>query len=722
MKKILCSSVLLALTSGAMAASITDVVATSGADGYQIIFKNAGVQPTAFNANPNSVVLDFPNTTASVAQREKQIHENGIYSVNVIPGEGKTRAVLNLAVPATYQVKTVGNDIVVVFPKTNQLPVKAAPATKTATAGATTIAAPTTFNVAGAPKATTATAAKSAPTLNPMFHKSGKKGGTLSFTLPSDDTLVTVKTEGSNVIATIPNFSVAKTEQKRMDVADYATPVRFVDILRKGNDTRIAVNMGRNAYEYVTYQNGRTYTIEIVKPDENAVTNRARELAGYDKKYSGAPLSLNFQDIEVRAVLQIIAEFTQTNIVVSDSVTGNITLRLDNVPWDQALDIIMRTKSLAMRKNGSVIYIAPEAELNKSEIDALADAKRKSELLPSHTEIIQVKYAKASDLAKIIEDSRRRGGGDTYHSQDAILSSKGSISVDARTNALLVSDIPEKLQAVRDLVAKLDEPVRQVLVDSRLVITNDQFSKDLGAKFGVTFSGTDSTKVSGSGTLAGATAAQGGVGGASLGDRLGVNLPAASTAQAGSYGLSILGSNVLVDLELQAMQSEGRSEIISSPRVVTQDGYKALVAAGQEIPYSTTSDNGTDTSFKDAKLSMEVTPRIAPNDRVTMEIHITKDSPDYANLVNGEPPINTNEINTKVEVESGETIVLGGIYEQSQTVNVNKVPLLGDLPLVGNAFKNTQKSFDKNELLIFITPRIVDNRLTNGDKFSNLRD
>lgn len=744
MKKILCTSILLA-AGGVLAAPITGVTSGAGSNGqFSVIFKGADVLPSSFNTTtPTSIVLDFPDTSSALSNREVDVNQNGVFSVNVIPGDGRTRAVINLAGPVSYQVTRVGQDVYVSFPTATSVvateTVALAPASTNSSGlfnNYSTTAVPEgaqRVSLNAAPAMYTSPQAQQAAampnfSLAPMFHRNGKTGGRLSFQLPSDDTVVNVKTEGSTIVAVIENYSVPKGDEKRLDVADYGSPVRYVDIIRKGADTDVRVNMGRNGYEFVTYQNGSTYTIEVEKPDLNSLDQKAKELTGFgaDRQYSGAPLSLNFQDIEVRAVLQIIAEFTNQNIVVSDSVVGNITLRLDNVPWDQALEIIMKTKSLAMRKNGGVIYVAPEAELNKSEIEALADWQKKQELMPSRTELIQVKYAKAIDLKGIIEDSQGSGGNrgaSNSYMDDSILSSKGSVSVDERTNTLLVNDIPSKIQEVRDLVERLDEPVRQVLVDSRLVITSDKYARDFGARFGVSWVSGDGN-IAGSGNLDGVDAER--LGGkpdsADLSDRLGVNFAAAGSNPA-SYALSILASDVLIDLELQAQQSEGRSEIISSPRVVTQDGYKALIASGQEIPYSTTdSDGGTNTEFKDAKLSMEVTPRIAPNDRVSMDINITKDQPDYGNLVNGEPPLNTNELDTRVEVDNGETIVLGGIYEQTQSVSEDKVPLLGDIPVLGNVFKSTSKTFAKDELLIFITPRIIDSRLTEYDKFSNLRD
>ncbi len=738
MKKLLCSSIFL-VSSAIFAAAITNVTAGAGAAGtYEIVFKNANVQPSSFNTSqPATIVLDFPNTSSSLPRRAVQVNQNGILSVNVIPGNSSTRAVINLAFPIKYTVTRVGKDVHVSVPKTtgSAVPSRSVGAFAGKTPPST---APRRIFLSGAPRNAKPVApphphqAKVPFDLAPMFHRNGTTGGRLSFTLPSDRSMVDVKTQGSSIVATIAGYAVAKNAQKRLDVADYGSPVHYVDIIRKRGNTEIHLNMGRNGYDYVAYQNGRTYTIEVSKPDLSDTDRIAKELTGFGpgKKYNGAPLSLNFQDIEVRAVLQIIAEFIKQNIVVSDTVKGNITLRLDNVPWDQALDIILKTKGLAMRKNGSVVYIAPEGELNKSEIDALADWQKKQQLIPSRTELIQVKYAKASDLAAIIEKSRdsSKGRNGVTLNQDAILSTKGSVSVDKRTNTLLVSDIPSKLQAVHDLVAKLDEPVRQVLIDSRLVITADNFKREVGSRLGLTFFGkpSDRIQMAGSGTLTEATrvTSEGRIGDGVLDTRLGVRLgaPGSSLQRGASYALSILGSDVLVDLELQALQNEGRSEVLSSPRVVTQDGYKALVSSGQEIPYSTISEEGTEIEFKDAKLSMEVTPRIAPNDRVSMEIHITKDEPDYSNLVNGEPPLDTNKIDTRVEVENGETIVLGGIYEQTQSTSTEKVPLLGDIPLVGHLFKSTAKKFDKQELLIFITPRIIDQRLSSHDKFSNLRD
>lgn len=729
MKKLIYASMLL-VSSHIFAGTITGIDAVAGGNNrFNLVFKNADAEPVSFNTNaPTAIILDFPRTTSALPSREVPINANGIFSVDVIPGDDRTRAVVNLSKPMSYNVSRVGKDIYLSLPLSD-----AAPALSQNTSAGL-------FNIANAAPqsnfSTNATAQRKAYAykLVPTFHKNGKKGGLLSFKLPDKDTYVNLKQEGGTLVATISDYKPSRDEERRLDVADYATPVMRVDITGKQKDTKIEIHMGRNPYDYKTYQNGDIYNIEISEPDLDSFENKAKELTGFapNKVYTGEPLSLNFQDIEVRAVLNIIAEFTQQNIVVSDTVSGNITLRLDNVPWDQALDIIMKTKGLAKRENGNdktgrIIYIAPEKELDTAEIEALEGWQKKQQLMPMQTDFIKIKYARASDLKAILETSREVSDGTRsgiLAAQDAVLSARGSVTVDNRMNVLIVSDIPAKIQAVRDLVARLDESVRQVLVDARLVITKDNFARDLGARFGLSFRGTaGSNPIVGSGNLT-STAGMLEEKTIPIDNRLGVNLGIASPdVRAPSYGISILGSDVLVDLELQALQNEGRSEVISSPRVVTQDGNQAKVMSGQEIPYSTLDDKGSaQTEYKEALLSLEVTPRVTPNDRVNMEIEIKKDRVNWSERVIGQPAIDKNLLNTKVEVANGETIVLGGIYEQEQSFSENKVPLLGDIPVVGNVFKSTNKRFTKNELLIFITPRVIDQRLTDSDKFSNLRD
>lgn len=771
MKK-LSLGILIVLHCNAYAASIDGISYGPTKSGqYELVFENAGTMPKAFATySPHSIVLDFANTNSNLKEREINIATNGIYDVDVIEGSDRTRAVVNLASQLGYRIENRNGDIVLIFNDAGGSSAinPSSSVTNSAIAGSSSSGGLFHNLSAGTPKGAVATertitvdpqrpvvpvrqttpvtnpAPISQPSLGPVYAQ--KKGGTgvLSFALPATVGNVNVRQDGNKIIASLDGFYAAQPDQKRMEVESYATPVNTVDIFRTARGTDLVLNIKRNAaIEYSSYQNGDVYTIEV-KPvvSDNSLQKQVDALQGFSpsKRYRGAALSLNFQDIEVRAVLQIIAEFTNNNIVVSDAVTGNITLRLDSVPWDQALDIILKTKGLGMRENGSVIYIAPATELDQRELDALKVIQERDQLVPARTELIQIKYANAADIATILESSRERGSGDrASFAQDSILSGKGTVSVDKRTNTLLVSDIPSKLQAVRDLIARLDEPVRQVLVDARLVLTSDSFSRELGARFGLTLLNSNSNRLmTTSGTANAASdlnielhnnAVKGGGGTIeipNLSNRLGVNLPATGTGVA-SYGLAILGADFLVDLELSALQQEGRAEIISSPRVVTQDGKKASIASGQEIPFTTTvvdaqGNVNSVTSFKEAELSLDVTPRIAPDNRVDMLLDIKKDSADYARQVPAGVPINTNHLESNVLVDNGETIVLGGVYQQEQSMSTEKVPLLGDLPIIGNAFKRTNKNFEKSELLIFVTPRIIDNNLSDYDKFSNLRN
>ena len=742
MKKLYVSCLLATLSPLSIAAAITAVQQGADPDGYQLVFKNAGIQPMTFTTeNPASIVLDFPNTTSNLASREVAVSSHGIYNVDVIPGQGSTRAVVRLSGPMFYQVSLQGKDVVLNV-SSSQQGNRAVPLQQGSLAGLANASASSTAPVSGNAHFTQAVAVDKVikPSVNfaPLFKKNEHGNGTLTFNLPNANTQVNVRSEGTKIVADISGYKIDKDQQKRMELTAYSTPVNFTDIQRTNSGTKVTLNMGKNPYEFVTYQSGNAYTIEVMKPKADPMKAKVEQAIGFSesKRYRGERLSLNFQDIEVRAVLQIIAEFTNQNIVVSDSVVGNITLRLDNVPWDQALDIILKTKGLDKRTNGSVIYVAPQTELSDFELTALKRIREEEELLPTRTEYIQVKFAKASDIMAIIEKSRQNvgsGSSNVLQNTDSILSSKGSVTVDERTNTLLVNDIPAKLQAVRDLVTKLDEPVRQVLVDARLVVTEDQFSKDIGARLGFSFVNRNSNNLlSGSGSLNAANslnssivAGNNPVALPAIGDRLGVNLPAApTTGSAASYGLAILGKDFLVDLELSALETEGQIEIVSSPRVVTQDGNKARVASGTKLPTITVSDNTATVSYESAELALDVTPRIAPNNMVDMELEITNNQPGSVVQVgqNVVYPINTNELNTHVLVDNGETIVLGGIYEQRQQLQDNKVPLLGDLPIVGNAFKSKSRKFDKKELLIFITPRIVDKRLAEHDKFSSLRE
>lgn len=739
MKHIITGSLLL-LSSGLYAASISGVEHGSAADGYQLVFKNAGVKPAAFNTD-SSIVLDFPNTTSSMKSRGVDVASNGIYNVDVIPGQGRTRAVINLSSPMNYNVSLQGQDVIVsVTPGAKgamKAPVGKAAAPASGFRGAVS---PQMVNV-GKGTATIGKGVNTVGALSPEFKKTSNGKAALTFNLPSPDTVVNIRKDGNKVVADVRGITIANSEQKRLDVTDYNTPVSYAEIKKGNGGATVSLNMAGNPFEFVSYQSGNVYTIEIMKPAQNEQERKVQELLGFGsgKHYKGEPLSLNFQDIEVRAVLQIIAEFTRNNIVVSDGVTGNITLRLDNVPWDQALDIILKTKGLDKRQSGDVIYVATLDELRNSELSVLKTLKDKADLTPTRIDRIQVQFARATDLKKLIDDAKNNtkssGNGGISNNVDSIISERGSVSVDERTNTLIVNDIPEKIQAVRELVAELDKPVKQVLIDSRIVLTEDNYARDLGARFGVSFINRTSDKlITGSGTSNASTSlAVDVVNGTrpltipDLSNRLGVNMPlvGGTSGTPASYGLSILSGDFLVDLELSALQTEGRVEIVSSPRVVTQDGAPAEVWSGTEVPIVTRDDEGKSTlETVTAALRLNVTPRIAPNNMVDMELNINNDELGNNVSVAGQTSFtkNTSGVKTNVLVDNGETIVLGGVYKQRQAAKTDKVPLLGDIPVIGNAFKKNTREFKKNEMLIFVTPRIVDKQLVDNDKFSSLRD
>jgi type IV pilus assembly protein PilQ len=488
--------------------------------------------------------------------------------------------------------------------------------------------------------------------------------------------------------------------------------VTTIEALNQANNARLSIQP-IPPFEYLAYQANDLYVIEVRPPQKS--TEEEEKEAQFDpskKKYKGDLLSLNFQDIEVRAILQILADFTGLNIVVSDTVKGNLTLRLQNVPWDQALDIIMRTKGLSMRQNGNVIFIAPTEEIAAREKLDLESRKTVEELVPLRTEIIQVNYAKAADLAKLLKSGDEKRG--------TILSPRGAVETDERTNSLIVKDIPDKLVDVRELVAQLDQPAKQVMIDSRVVIASDDFSRDLGVRFGV--SGVSTTGDGRVNTVSGGIGATGTmidsavnnlintgqpfpVAVPPLPERLGVRLPVAGP----SIAFAILGADYLVDLELSAQQVEGNAEIVSNPRVITADLKKATVLQGRQIPYSTVSDQGTNVEFKDAFLKLEVTPQITPDDRVRMDLKVSKDEQGatVATATGPQVSIDKREIETQVLVNNGETVVLGGVFEQTKGDNVTKVPLLGDMPLLGYLFRTTSKTATKRELLIFVTPQIL---------------
>ena len=627
-------------------------------------------EPVVFSVDkPARVSLDLADTKLAVPERFKRVGTGRVRSVAAAEAAGRTRIVIEMSELAPYTVRAEGNQVFLEI--------------QGGTSGVTTTTG------GGGP------AGVASRILSVDFRRGEKGEGRVVVKLADPRTIVDVREEGSRVLAQFRNTDVDMELQKRLDVLDFATPVKFIDILREGRNTSIYLTPVAGAdFEQVAYQAQDTFTIELQPIPEDAEEQRKKE-----QVFVGERISLSFQNIDVRALLQIIGDVSGNNVVISDGVRGELAMRLINVPWDQALDIILRTKGLGMQQQGNVMLIAPLEEIaSRSRAEGEA-TKQKDEGAPLRSEIIQVNYAKASDMAALLKAGSK-----------SLLSSRGQVSVDDRTNTLLVMETRERLGEIRNLIARLDIPVRQVLIESRIVIANNDFSKSLGARFGVTgFSNLGNEPVGVvSGSSAGAQTTwdsfdqpQLVFGG--LDQRLNVNLPVAS---AGRIGFAILGSNYLVDLELSALQAEGRGEVLSTPRVVTANSRQASIEQGVEIPYQEASSSGaTSVSFKKAVLSLQVTPQITPDDRIIMDLNVKNDSRG-ADTTAG-PAIDTREVSTQVLVGNGETVVLGGIYQQTQSFGVTKVPLLGDLPLLGYLFRTTQAVNNKRELLIFVTPKIL---------------
>ncbi|MGC8854757.1 MAG: type IV pilus secretin PilQ [Halothiobacillaceae bacterium] len=658
--------------------------------------------PTHFSIEqPARIALDFQDTKLGLDKRFQSIESGAVNDVRFAESGGRTRAVIGLKGAAPYEVRTEGNDVILTVQSESRQTNMEATSTQQ-------------------PLSDTVDAAEV------DFRRGSQGEGRLIVNLARPNVPMTMNTEGRRLIVDLPQ---TRLTTQQYDVADFATPVSKISVQQRGMGSRLIVETNA-PFDKLAYQADNQLTVEI-RPLPKEQPAAAAGLG--PKEYKGERLTLKFQDIEIRPLLQLLADFTGNNIVVSDSVQGRMSLRLENVPWDQALDLILTTKGLSQRKNGNVIFVAPTAEIAAREKAEMEARKQTEDFTPLVSEFMQVNYTKAADIARLLNPYYRPAGaggaapppaaptgGTTAARTMGFLSPRGTLTVDERTNTLLVNDTPESLDKIRDLVKKLDTPIKQVLIESRIVIATDDFSRELGLKWGVTgaFNGKgDPVFVSGNATGTSSMVANAGAGNApgvpNLGDRFNINMPAGgftSKPVTGGLGLAVLGSNVLVDLELQALQVEGKGEIVSSPRVITANGQKAVIKQGKEIPYlQQTSSGATNIAFKEAVLATEVTPQITPNNNVIMDIKVQKDEPDFTRSINGVPPIEKREVNTKVQVQNGETVVLGGIYEISSADQINKIPFLGDLPVLGNLFKTNGTKNNKFELIIFVTPRIVEN-------------
>ena len=648
-------------------------------------------QPLSFTIdNPARISFDLPNTELALPSRRIDVHTAGLDSILAAEAKDRARLVLNLDKLVPYDTRVDGNNIVVLLGAPNPV--------------GSTVAA--SNSVASPPHLIEGSGGRELRSID--FRRGADGSGRVIVKLSDPHIHINLRQLGNQVVVDFTDAGLPAPLMRRYDASDFGTPVSGFDVTRVGNGARIAIN-ATGDYEQLAYQSDDQYVVEV-QP------KRKTQVAQDDKpQYTGERLTLNFQEIETRAVLQLLADASGQNIVVSDSVSGNGTLRLQIVPWDQALDIVLRTKGLDKRRQDNVIIVAPQEELATREKADLAAKKEIQELEPLRAEYVQVNYAKAAEMAALIKTQN-----------GSLLSPRGSVAVDERTNTLLLQDTASRLNDIRRLVATLDIPVRQVLIESRIVVVNDDFERDLGARVGlttvnangngvITTSGTAAstdTITSSAATNASKTGNPFPVSypaGGTAPTRYNVNLPVANPA--GSFALGILGSNYLVDLELSAAQAETRAAVVSSPRVITANQKEATIEQGVEIPYQQSASSGATTiSFKKAVLSLKVTPQITPDNRIILDLDVKKDSVGKDVVASGGvnvPAINTQEIATQVLVNDGQTVVLGGILQTTSSDNSTKVPFLGDVPILGALFKNTIKIDNKDELLIFVTPKIV---------------
>jgi len=595
--------------------------------------------------NPARIALDFQDTANALKDRSSNIGIGVAESMTVVEAKGRTRVVVNLTRMVPYEAHADGNSIILTVQN----------------AGSELSEAETLGNRA---------AGKAGNEISNVDFRRGEGGeGRIIVTLSDPSIPVDMRQESGNVVVDFYRAALPAELARRMDVLDFATPVKTVDTFPRGDNVHMVITpMGE--YDYIAYQSDNQFTIEVRQLTKAEVEESKKDEFGY----SGERLSLNFQDIEVRSVLQLIADFTGINVVVSDTVGGSLTLRLKNVPWDQALDIILKTKGLAMRQSGNVMLVAPSEEIAAREKLELESKKQIEELEPLYSEYVQVNYAKAADILGLLKSS------DT-----TLLSERGMATTDERTNTLLVQDTAAKLAEIRKLIARLDVPVRQVLIESRVVVANKNFSRDIGVNMSVS----KDTTYNGDHFLSSDF----------------ITILPTTTNTLFDFRIGKIGSHVL-DLELRAAEAEGYSETISSPRVLTSNQKAAHIEVGEEIPYEEkTSSGATNVAFKKAVLSLNVIPQITPDDRIILDLTVNNDS--RGQITDAGPAIDTNEVQTQVLVDNGETLVLGGVYTEKAADQTNRTPLLGELPAVGWLFKTRSRSNEKDELLIFVTPKIV---------------
>ncbi len=652
--------------------------------------------PPSFSvANPARIAFDFPGTGNALGRNVQAIDQGDLRSANIVQAGDRTRLVLNLSRMSPYEARVQGRDLIIAL----------SPAASRATQGSVVSEAAANF---AEPRA--AAAAAGGLAVRDINFRRGTAGeGRVVVDLSSPDTGIDIRQQGGNLVIDFLQTALPEHLRRRSDVTDFATPVTSMTAQQVGDRVRLTVTPN-GLWEHNAYQSDNRFVLEVRRVAEDPT-----KLGGGRSDYKGEKLSLNFQNVDVRSVLQVIADFTDFNIITSDSVQGNLTLRLKDVPWDQALDIILQAKGLDMRKNGNVIWIAPGDELAAREKLQLEAKAQINDLEPLQTESFQINYHKAKEIFDFLKSK-----------DQTMLSKRGSVVVDERSNKVFVTDVATRLQALRRLVQEIDVAPRQVLIEARIVEASKTFARDLGVRLGVggafgrivgyTEDGAPVRRSTLGGGLGATRAMAGQVAGVVDANPAGLNLNLpAGASNPGLLSMVLWNNNAtrFLNLELSALEVDGRGRVISSPRVLTANQVEASIEQGTEIPYQEASSSGaTSVSFKKAVLSLKVKPQITPDGRLQLSIEVNKDRPLYENTLLGVPPIETKNVKSEVLIENGGTVVIGGIYEEEESTSVSQVPLLGDIPVVGNLFKSRSTDSVRKELLVFITPRIVSDALT----------
>ncbi len=636
--------------------------------------------------NPARIAIDLPDVDLNLNENNQTIGIGDVLGIVAVEAAGRTRVVVNLVSSVGYEMNLQGSSLILTVGVSGEMSTAS-----TASSGSSAFS--------------TQSSITSGPSIENIDFRRGDDGeGRIIVTLSSPNASVNLGEEGDSIFVDFISVSLPSNLDRRLDVIDFATPVREIDTTSNSQGARMEITTVNDQYDHLAYQSGNVFTIEVTPLTDAEQEELQRQQFGF----TGERLSLNFQNIEVRAVLQLIADFTGLNLVASDTVSGSVTLRLRNVPWDQALDIILKSRGLAMRQAGNVMMVGPQEEIAARERLELESQRQMEELSPLRTEFVQINYANAADFAGLIQT------GET-----SLLSDRGSVSIDERTNTLIIQDVAASLEAIRDMISILDIPVRQVMIESRIVNADENFTRDLGVQFGYGKHTSQEDQINGElfgaigGGLPGRTTFEPGSTSFNTGgiDNLMVNLPVAGATSTFDLAVGKIGS-YLLQLELSALLAEGRAEDIASPKVITANQSEAVIESGVQIPYqAATSSGATSVAFIDATLSLTVTPQITPDDRILLDLNVTQNSRGSPDVL-GTPPINTRNVATNVLVDNGETIVLGGIYNQVDRNSSDRVPFFGDLPYLGFLFKKNRVERSRTELLIFVTPRIIKEDLT----------